>query len=255
MSSSGESSASSSRSSTPEPITQKNEGDDPHWAFEPPAGAVAIDNTTVSVGHFDWDAVHADEDAEVWLIRVPEGVKAKHLEGAVLDAKSLSTSSPHNVRYWSVGDAAEEENADPEAAAATPAGGEEIARSPAYSPGRRRRGSLSRCVDLSPKPIARHIVLSARELQPTAPPSTIPLQNPPRQSYPEDMLTHKFMPYGSLMATGDIDEDVAMDEPMRRSPPSLTRMARRRRRRRRRRSGRRRARRQRRRISGSILRS
>ena len=84
---SSSSSASSSRSSSPEPIPKnakgkgkagntKNEGSDVNWALEPPAGAVAIDNASVSAGEFDWDAVNADQDNEVWLIRIPEGVRA-----------------------------------------------------------------------------------------------------------------------------------------------------------------------------------
>ncbi|KAI5898992.1 uncharacterized protein SCHCODRAFT_02603914 [Schizophyllum commune H4-8] len=232
---SSSSSASSSRSSSPEPIIKnakgkgnaggaKNEGSDANWALELPAGAVAIDNASVSVGEFDWDAVNADPDNEVWLIRIPEGVKPKHLEGAVMSASSLSKSSRtskvgslwrKHTTYdiWSLAETDDAENADPEEAASTPVGGEELRALSCLLPRRKRKGDLY----LAPKPIARHLVLSAREVQPTAPQSAIPLQNPPRQSYPEEMLTHKFMPYGSLVATGD-DEDVAMDEPSAEEP-------------------------------------
>ncbi|KAL1685270.1 hypothetical protein GGG16DRAFT_66650 [Schizophyllum commune] len=231
---SSSSSASSSRSSSPEPIPKnlkgkgkagntKNEGSDANWALEPPAGAVAIDNASVSVGEFDWDAVNADPDNEVWLIRIPEGVKPKHLEGAVMSASSHSkfsrtgkvgSLSRKHTTYdiWSLAET-DYENADPEEAASTPVGGEEQRALSCLLPRRKRKGDLY----LAPKPITRHLVLSARELQPTAPQSAIPLQNPPRQSYPEEMLTHKFMPYGSLVATGD-DEDVAMDEPSAEEP-------------------------------------
>ena len=167
-------------------------------------------------------------------------VKPKHLESAELSASSHSKySRPGKVGYlsrkhttydiWSLAET-DYENADPEEAASTPVGGEELRALSCLLPRRKRKGDLylsalilhhantrrlTRWTAL--KPIARHLVLSARELQPTAPQSAIPLQNPPRQSYPEEMLTHKFMPYGSLVATGD-DEDVAMDEPSAEEP-------------------------------------
>lgn len=55
------------------PNEAKNEGDDPHWAYEPPEGAILLDHT-VDVGTFEWDALRDDEDTEIWLIRVPDSV-------------------------------------------------------------------------------------------------------------------------------------------------------------------------------------
>ena len=52
----------------------RNEGDDPHWAYEPPEGAVLLDHT-VDAGAFEWDALQDDDDAEVWLIRAPDSVR------------------------------------------------------------------------------------------------------------------------------------------------------------------------------------
>jgi hypothetical protein len=75
---------------------------------------------------------------------------------------------------------------------------------------------------LAPKPIARHIVLSAQDILPTPNPS-VPTasdsaqiyQNPPRQSHPKELLKHRFMPYGSLVGDNDVnaaqDIDVDMD--------------------------------------------
>jgi len=37
-------------------------------------------------------------------------------------------------------------------------------------------------------------------------PATI-LQNPPRQSYPPELLKHRFLPYGSLASGGSVKED------------------------------------------------
>ena len=63
---------------------------------------------------------------------------------------------------------------------------------------------------IAPKPIARHLVLSAQDVIPTLDPLVPPAadtarthQNPPRQSYPKEVLKHRFMPYGSLIASAD----------------------------------------------------
>ena len=79
-------------------------------------------------------------------------------------------------------------------------------------------------LNLAPKPIARHLVVSAKDISPT-PNSSIQAvsdsartyQNPPRQSYPKELLKHRFMPYGSLIgnddsgATQDVDVDMEAD--------------------------------------------
>ena len=51
----------------------RNEGTNPHWAYKPPPDAVLVDHD-VDAEEFDWDAVKNDEDLELWLIRVPDGV-------------------------------------------------------------------------------------------------------------------------------------------------------------------------------------
>ena len=55
----------------------KNEGDDPHWAYEPPEGAVLLDHG-VDVGAFEWDAIKDDDDVDIWLIRAPDSVRSRH---------------------------------------------------------------------------------------------------------------------------------------------------------------------------------
>ena len=52
----------------------KNEGVDPNWEFKPPAGRIVLEGD-YDAGDFDWDAVKDDEDTELWLIRIPEGVR------------------------------------------------------------------------------------------------------------------------------------------------------------------------------------
>jgi hypothetical protein len=73
--------------------------------------------------------------------------------------------------------------------------------------------------DQAPKPITRHIIVSAPPVVATPLPENGltpdgPYQNPPRFSYPKEVLKHKFLPYGA-QSSGDgiaqvIEEDVVM---------------------------------------------
>lgn len=98
--SSSASSSSSSGSASPEPesrpaktskskaaekatkVTQekaRNEGTDPHWAYTPPKKSVRLEESA-DVGDFDWDALNGNPDLELWLVRIPEGVRARFYE-------------------------------------------------------------------------------------------------------------------------------------------------------------------------------
>ncbi len=84
------SSASSSRSASPAAPAKykragkqkdngpRNEGDDQNWAYQPPDGSVALDNPQ-NADTLDWDALEADEDLDIWLIRVPDSVSCLHI--------------------------------------------------------------------------------------------------------------------------------------------------------------------------------
>lgn len=61
----------------------------------------------------------------------------------------------------------------------------------------------------APKPIARHILISAQPVAPTSSDAST-LKSEPRESYPMDVLTHRFMPYGSQDPI-EGDEVVSMD--------------------------------------------
>ena len=51
---------------------------------------------------------------------------------------------------------------------------------------------------VAPKPVTRHLVVTARAAEPTRPSSgDTPLQNAPREAYPDEVLTHRFRPYGA----------------------------------------------------------
>ena len=53
----------------------KDEGTNPDWNYVPPTGTLLLDHD-VDSGEFDWDTVKNEEDVELWLIRVPDGVSA-----------------------------------------------------------------------------------------------------------------------------------------------------------------------------------
>lgn len=63
-----------------EPSSGKNEGVDTHWDYQPPAESVLLQNTA-NVGEFDWDSLNENKNLELWLIRVPEGVRTFHNAG------------------------------------------------------------------------------------------------------------------------------------------------------------------------------
>lgn len=64
----------------------------------------------------------------------------------------------------------------------------------------------------APKPITRHLVLSAQSVipTPTSAPEGSVYKNPPRESYPAEVLKHRFMPYGSQVDLINDDADVPM---------------------------------------------
>ncbi|KAI0657208.1 hypothetical protein C8Q70DRAFT_1056094 [Cubamyces menziesii] len=183
----------------------KNEGDNPNWDYKPPDGFKAM-NMKVDEGPFDWDAIKDNDDLELWIVRVPDGLKPKHLQDAKLE---LSASSSKTARLgsierksttydvWNLG----EDEADT-------IGGEELRGVTALLPRSKHAGKLYQ----APKPIARRLVVSARPTLPTpqSSPEASPVshQNPPRPKYPKELLTHRFMPIGSL---APVEDDTAMD--------------------------------------------
>ncbi|KAG1865381.1 hypothetical protein F4604DRAFT_2026459 [Suillus subluteus] len=168
----------------------KNEGENPHWAYKPPPGYKLLDHAFENET-FDWDSVQKDDDLEIWLIRVPDSVKPQHLDGLEIDAPSSSRSdqvgslSRKSAVYdiWSMGDD------DTDFARA-----EELRGLSCLLPRRKKKGKLY----IAPKEIARHLVVSAQPSRASPPehPSILH-QNPPRPSYPKELLKHHFVPYGA----------------------------------------------------------
>jgi len=170
----------------------KNEGENPHWAYKPPPGYKSFDHA-FDTETFDWDSVQKDDDLEIWLIRVPDPVNPKNLDGLEIDAPSSSRSGQvgsltrKSAVYdiWSMGD----DDADF-------AGAEELRGLSCLLPRKRKKGRLY----IAPKEIARHFVVSAQPSRASPPehPSILH-QNPPRPSYPNELLKHHFVPYGAKL--------------------------------------------------------
>ncbi|KAH9030070.1 hypothetical protein EDB84DRAFT_1495108, partial [Lactarius hengduanensis] len=194
-------------------------GVDPTPAYVPPAGSVPADlDVDVDFGEFDYDAVKADEEgAELWLVRAPTAVKAKNLQGIqVLSSDSVSgrvgelsrKSTAYDIWSLSPPSSSSGDRHQPHV------GAEELNGLSVLLPRKRNGGKLFLgacalfCFSLfpplthtlvAPKPVVRHLVVAARPAEPmrrdaASDPATF--QNPPREAYPDEALTHRFRPYG-----------------------------------------------------------
>ncbi|KAH6919216.1 hypothetical protein BKA70DRAFT_1249548 [Coprinopsis sp. MPI-PUGE-AT-0042] len=129
----------------------RNEGTDPSWAFKPPPGRVL---------YFDWDALNANDDLELCLIRVPDAVKTKYLQGLEISLPSSSSKSTKvgslkkkhaTFDVWSMGSEASDD---------VPIAGEEINTLTCLLP-RKKKGTFVA------GSIAHRLVLSAQAVTPT----------------------------------------------------------------------------------------
>ncbi|TDL20216.1 hypothetical protein BD410DRAFT_751371 [Rickenella mellea] len=192
-----------------------------NWAYVPPSGATLLEHD-VDNSVFDWDEINNSEDLDVWIIRVPDAVRAKHLEGLELHQPSSSRSalvgsvSKKHIGYdvWSI--RKNDSEISDIRSRAVPVGGEEVLGLSCLLPRRKHGGKLYSC----PKPIAHHLVVSARNPLPTPDPSSpeLPTQDPATRRYrhPQHLLKHHFVPYGgngvthagktSMMDTDDVVE-------------------------------------------------
>ncbi|KAL0577660.1 hypothetical protein V5O48_004308 [Marasmius crinis-equi] len=200
-SSSGESSRS------PSPVISKSKGkgkgkatkekstdkpQDADWAYTPPSNFKAVKDVH-DAEEWDWEAFKEDKELELWLIRVPEGVKPRHLESVSIQIPSSSSKSS---KVGSISRKREKydihEYRDDSAHQSI---GEEIKNISCLLPKRTKKGELR----LTPRPITRRLIVSSQGVtaKPSEIDSAIERQNPERFSYPKELLTHTFMPYGS----------------------------------------------------------
>ncbi|EJD48664.1 hypothetical protein AURDEDRAFT_162121 [Auricularia subglabra TFB-10046 SS5] len=130
---------------------------------------------------FDWDAVSADPNAELWLIRVPDGFKSKQLDGLSLRNGRGTISRKSGTATHLVAPA--DEQADEEASLRC------------LLPRKRKGGKLY----LAPKPVARHLVVTQVPATPTVDLTSRcdERTRTKRPEWPAAMLKHRFEPCGA----------------------------------------------------------
>ncbi|KAI0288547.1 hypothetical protein B0F90DRAFT_1802443 [Multifurca ochricompacta] len=185
---------SSDTEAAPVRISARNEGVDPTLAYTPPAGSVPVDYD-VEFGELDYDAVKEDEGVELWLVRVPNVVKAKNLHGLSRKNTAYDTwaINPSMITMQSI---------DAEA----PVGAEELDSLSVLLPAKEKVEAIPRYV-FPPKSVTRHLIVSMRPANlrgQTQSQTSLP-SKPTSDAYPEEALTHRFRPY-------DNHVDVEMDD-------------------------------------------
>ncbi|GAA5965271.1 hypothetical protein JCM8115_002231 [Rhodotorula mucilaginosa] len=83
-------------SASPEPVAvaQPRRDLDPEaLKYTPPEGFKQVKATAVASG-IDWDQIKEDADLELWTVRVPAGVKTKHLDGLTLTLPEGDLADP-----------------------------------------------------------------------------------------------------------------------------------------------------------------
>lgn len=153
-------------------------------------------------------------------------LKPKHLQDIKFDCPSSSETSRigsidrKHASYdvWSLGDSPSEH-----------VGGEELKRLSCLLPRKSKGGKLyqgAHCASTlqrldskpsaAPKPIASHIVVTAKSAVATpaedADEQEAIYKNPPRPRYPLEVLNHRFMPLGALAPT-DAPDAMDVDQP------------------------------------------
>ncbi|PFH53571.1 hypothetical protein AMATHDRAFT_45438 [Amanita thiersii Skay4041] len=192
---------------------------------------------------FDWDTLNNNPNLEVWLIRMPDNLAPKHLDSVSLtlppDSPSPSQKplkagqiSRKHTTYdvWSTTQNASQIASLPETDAEgdgldTFAFAEEMKSLYCLFP-RKSKGDFLTCEytayfcsnatfqlskrrEAVSKSISRHVTILPQPATPQAvpvadsPSLTLVHQNPPRESYPPEVLKHRFIPYGSLAPDPD----------------------------------------------------
>lgn len=180
-------------------------------------------------GDFDYDAVKADDGVELWLIRAPSTLKARNLrdleinsshragglvgdlmrKGTAYDVWALDPVGTSGGASASASASGDQDgfggmisSSSPSTAQVAGVGAEELNGLSVLLPCKRKGGKLYR----AQKPITRHLVVSARPAKPARP--EVVDEAPKREAYPDEVLTHRFRPYGD---PGDLPREDHMD--------------------------------------------
>ncbi|KAF8496848.1 hypothetical protein F5888DRAFT_1614298 [Russula emetica] len=152
-------------------------------------------------GDFDYDAVKADDGVELWLVRAPSTMKAKNLRDLEINSSRVGGLVGDLMRK---GTAYDVWSLDPDpAVSGVGVGAEELNGLSVLLPCKRKGGKK---LYLAQKPITRHLVVSARPAKPARP--EVAYEAPKREAYPDEVLTHRFHPYGD---PGDLPREDHMD--------------------------------------------
>ncbi|GAA5875402.1 hypothetical protein JCM16303_000612 [Sporobolomyces ruberrimus] len=84
---------SSSVSPDPEPVPQARRVDPSTQKYSPPEGFKAFKDAGAK-SDIDWDTLHADSELQLWAVRVPAGLKSKHLDKMVIQLPPSSIQTP-----------------------------------------------------------------------------------------------------------------------------------------------------------------
>ncbi|KAL5490666.1 hypothetical protein ACEPAI_5500 [Sanghuangporus weigelae] len=185
-----------------------------------PPGYVRLTDV-LDAEEFDWDSLkEGNDDLELVVLRVPEGIKPKHLSHLSLSlptsqattAQKLGSLSRKSGVYdvWSIPHPSSSSSMPDYDEMSGPAvGGEELLSMNVLLPRKKKGGKLY----LARKPITHHLVLSAQPSLPTLP-ATPPkdsigaqdinanansdmYKSPARYQHPKHLLKHRFLPTGA----------------------------------------------------------
>jgi len=157
---------------------------------------------------FDWDNIKNNDNLELWAVRVPGNLNPKYLDGVSIQLPSasrtgkLGSHTRKGVTYNIELINQQDDNED------SVVGGEEMRSFTCLLP--RKQGNQQ--LYQTPKPIARHIMVSQSLDLPVAPsPST--LEPTRRHIQQTERLRHSFAPTGSLgrVGLGDLAEKPPAD--------------------------------------------
>ena len=73
----------------------RNEGEDASLAYKPPEGYVLMKHSAEET-EFDWDAINNDDNLELWVVRVPDGVRPVPLTFLRVPLSMLRSSRSSN---------------------------------------------------------------------------------------------------------------------------------------------------------------
>ncbi|GAA6006367.1 hypothetical protein JCM11491_004929 [Sporobolomyces phaffii] len=77
----------------PQPVPKARRVDPSTQKYTPPAGFKLFDNAGEKSG-IDWDELNADKDLQLWAVRVPAGLKSKHLDKMVIQLPPAAIETP-----------------------------------------------------------------------------------------------------------------------------------------------------------------